>query len=124
MRAENEFGDGVASGIAVNPNGGLHIAIDPRISAGSIKLRLTNQFDSLGPGGVEASRVPAVAGFKREHPRVEGRKCLPIGDPNRQADFGQFAGVFEFIHVLRDDCSVARAASAAKAARASVLKVS
>ena len=89
-------------GVAVNPNGGLQILVDPGVGPGGIELRLADQFDSFGPGGVEASRVPEVAGLQREHPAVEGRKRLALGHPNRQANFGQFAGVLEFIHVPGD----------------------
>jgi hypothetical protein len=57
-RAENQFGDGVAAGVAVNPNGGSHIPVDPGVGPRGIELGLADQFDSFGPGGGEASRVP------------------------------------------------------------------
>src|ERR1051325_1284677 len=46
--------------------------------------------------------MPAITGFQREHPLIERRKGLAFGDPNRQSDFGQFARIFEFIHVARN----------------------
>src|SRR5689334_6894624 len=104
-RAENQFGDGtvaVLDGVPVNPNGVFQVSIDPGGGRGGVKIRPADQFDSSGPGGLEASRVPAIARLKRKHPLVESRKRLAFGQPHRQADSGQLAGVLEFIYVSRD----------------------